>query len=207
MAEPPVCSITSEWYKFDERVCPELTDNPFTTVLLHWWELFSLCSRWARLRPFIRPLVVCLPNQDYLVPFGPTPFPFLDFLLPHPLAVTLSSSILNLTGYVPGQYHWVHCLTPASYRATASWFTGWISIGGQLVLAASAAFAAGLQLQALITLNNPDSYIPARWQGMLFYWLIIAYSTAINIWGSKILPHTNTAAGRRTSHRDGVDKM
>jgi hypothetical protein len=98
-----------------------------------------------------------------------------------------------------GQYHWVHCLTPASYRATASWFTGWISIGGQLVLAASAAFAAGLQLQALITLNNPDSYIRTRWQGMLFYWLIIAYSTAINIWGSKILPHSNTAAGKRTS--------
>lgn len=68
------------------------------------------------------------------------------------------------------------------------------------MLAASAAFAAGLQLQALITLNNPDSYIPTRWQGMLFYWLIIAYSTAINIWGSKILPHTNTAAGKRTSH-------
>jgi hypothetical protein len=75
------------------------------------------------------------------------------------------------------------------------------------VLAASAAFAAGLQLQALITLNNPDSYIPARWQGMLFYWLIIAYSTAINIWGSKILPHTNTAAGKRSSHRDGMDKV
>ncbi|KAJ5560732.1 Amino acid/polyamine transporter I [Penicillium sp. DV-2018c] len=94
-----------------------------------------------------------------------------------------------------GQYHWVHCLTPASYRGTASWFTGWISIGGQLVFSASAAFAAGLQLQALITLNNPESYIPTRWQGMLFYWLILLYSTAINIWGSKILPHTNTTAG------------
>ncbi|CEJ57521.1 hypothetical protein PMG11_06212 [Penicillium brasilianum] len=94
-----------------------------------------------------------------------------------------------------GQYHWVHCLTPASYRATASWFTGWISIGGQVVLTSSAAFAAGLQLQALITLNHPDSYVPTRWQGMLFYWLVIAYSTAVNIWGSKILPHTNLVSG------------
>lgn len=95
-----------------------------------------------------------------------------------------------------GQYHWVHCLTPVSYQATAAWFTGWISIGGQLVLSASAAFAGGLQLQGLITLNHIDSYIPARWQGMLFYWLVLAYSTAVNIFGSKILPHTNTAAGK-----------
>ena len=67
------------------------------------------------------------------------------------------------------------------------------------MLAASAAFAAGLQLQALITLNNPDSYVPTRWQGMLFYWLILAYSAAINIFGSKILPHTNTTAGKLAS--------
>lgn len=64
------------------------------------------------------------------------------------------------------------------------------------MLAASAAFAGGLQLQALITLNRMDSYVPTRWQGMLFYWLVLAYSTAVNIFGSKILPHTNTAAGK-----------
>ncbi|KAJ5179279.1 Amino acid/polyamine transporter I [Penicillium capsulatum] len=94
-----------------------------------------------------------------------------------------------------GQYHWVHCLAPSSYQATASWFTGWISIGGQLVFAASAAFAGGLQLQALITLNHLDTYVPTRWQGMLFYWLVLAYSTVINVFGSRILPHTNTTAG------------
>ena len=61
---------------------------------------------------------------------------------------------------------------------------------------ASAAFAAGLQLQALVTMNNLDTYVPTRWQGMLFYWLILAYSAAVNIFGSKVLPHTNTAAGK-----------
>ncbi|KAJ6112268.1 Amino acid/polyamine transporter I [Penicillium sp. IBT 18751x] len=94
-----------------------------------------------------------------------------------------------------GQYHWVYCLAPESYRATASWFTGWISIGGQIVFTASAAFAAGLQLQALVTMNHLDTYVPTRWQGMLFYWMILAYSAAVNIFGSKVLPHTNTAAG------------
>ncbi|KGO66890.1 hypothetical protein PEX1_078040 [Penicillium expansum] len=91
------------------------------------------------------------------------------------------SEIASIYPTAGGQYHWVHCLTPESYQATASWFTGWISIGGQLVFSASAAFAAGLQLQALITLNNLDSYTPTRWQGMLFYWFILAYSTAVNI--------------------------
>ncbi|KAJ5940589.1 hypothetical protein N7516_000757 [Penicillium verrucosum] len=105
------------------------------------------------------------------------------------------SEIASIYPTAGGQYHWVHCLTPVSYQATASWFTGWVCIGGQLVFSASAAFVAGLQLQALITLNNPNTYTPTRWQGMLFYWFILAYSTVVNIWGSKVLPHTNTTAG------------
>lgn len=96
----------------------------------------------------------------------------------------------------PGQYHWVAVLAPQNTRVIASWFTGWISIGGQIVLTASAAFAAGLQLQGLITLNHPDSYVPQRWQGMLFYWLVLVYAAAVNIWGSKILPHANLASGK-----------
>jgi amino acid transporter len=33
MAEPPVYSITSEWYKFDERG-PGLTDNPIHNSII-----------------------------------------------------------------------------------------------------------------------------------------------------------------------------
>ncbi|EGY16151.1 hypothetical protein VD0002_g1113 [Verticillium dahliae] len=71
---------------------------------------------------------------------------------------------------------------------------GWISVGGQTILTASAAFAAGLQLQALITINN-DDYVPERWQGMLFYWAVLVYAMVMNIWGSKALPHANLIAG------------
>ncbi|EEY23055.1 conserved hypothetical protein [Verticillium alfalfae VaMs.102] len=71
---------------------------------------------------------------------------------------------------------------------------GWISVGGQTILTASAAFAAGLQLQALITINN-DNYVPERWQGMLFYWAVLVYAMVMNIWGSKALPHANLIAG------------
>lgn len=75
-----------------------------------------------------------------------------------------------------------------------SWFTGWISIGGQIVLTASAAFAAGLQLLSLVNVNNP-SFVAQRWQGMLFYWFILAYVLVLNVWGSRILSHANIAAG------------
>jgi amino acid transporter len=67
-------------------------------------------------------------------------------------------------------------------------------VGGQIVLTASAAFAAGLQAQSLIILND-NSYVPQRYQRMLFYWAILLYSAAINIWGSKALPGTNFWAG------------
>lgn len=96
-----------------------------------------------------------------------------------------------------GQYHWVAALSPRSSRAVASWFTGWINVGGQIVLTASSAFAAGLQLQALIILND-DAYVPARWQGLLFYWAVLLYAAATNIWGAKMLPTANLLSGQQT---------
>lgn len=178
----------------DERWCPvfvlQLVSSPcaqfflFLTRTLTWsWFHSSIIALVGTI--FI---VLSLGEIASIYPTAggtcsPWPLPYVNHLLKDSLKTI-------------GQYHWVYCLTPKSYQSTASWFTGWISIGGQLVFSASAAFAAGLQFQALITLNNLDSYTPTRWQGMLFYWLILAYSTSLNIWGSKILPHTNAAAGQ-----------
>ena len=63
------------------------------------------------------------------------------------------------------------------------------------MLTASAAFAAGLQLQALIILND-ESYLPAKWQGLLFYWAVLLYAAAINVWGAKMLPTANLLSGK-----------
>ncbi|KAK7408791.1 hypothetical protein QQX98_009035 [Neonectria punicea] len=49
-------------------------------------------------------------------------------------------------------------------------------------------------MQALIVLND-DTYTPARWQGMLFYWAVLVYAMAINNWGSKLLPTANLLSG------------
>lgn len=85
-------------------------------------------------------------------------------------------------------------LAPSKIRPVSSWLTGWINIGGQLALTASAALSAGLLFQALLILNNP-SYTPQRWHGVMFYWLVLAYSLAVNVYGERFLAHSNNAAG------------
>lgn len=97
--------------------------------------------------------------------------------------------------YLAGQYHWVAALSQPRHRRISSWVTGWISVGGQTVLTTSAAFAAGLQCQALITLNHP-SFKPKPWQGVLFFWLVVTYSAVVNIWLIKLMPGHNLAAGK-----------
>ena len=109
--------------------------------------------------------------------------------------VTSLAEIASIYPTAGGQYHWVAALSPASSRSFAAWITGWISIGGQIVLTASAAFAAGLQTQGLIILDASESYVPQRYQGMLLYWLILLYAAALNIWGLRMLPHVNLLSG------------
>ncbi|TPX18770.1 uncharacterized protein E0L32_011519 [Thyridium curvatum] len=111
--------------------------------------------------------------------------------------VAIVCSLAEVASIYPtagGPYHWVAALAPPETRSPAAWFTGWISIGGQTLLTASSALAAGLQLQSLITLNHPNSYSPQRWQGMLCYWAILMYSSATNIWGSKVSATVNNIA-------------
>jgi len=112
--------------------------------------------------------------------------------------MTLAFSTAEIASIYPtagGQYHWVASLAPKGHEKAASWFTGWVTIGGQIVVAASAAFAGGLQLQALITINNINTYTAERWQGTLFLWAVLMYGMLINIFGSKVLPHVNMLCG------------
>jgi len=106
-------------------------------------------------------------------------------------------SLAELASMYPtagGQYHWVAVMAPPPRMRIASWFTAWISIGGQTMLTASAALAGGLQLQALVYVND-ETYVPQRWQGMLFYDLVLVYSLLINVYGVRVLAGTNTASG------------
>ncbi|PTD13434.1 hypothetical protein HYE67_010116 [Fusarium culmorum] len=107
-----------------------------------------------------------------------------------PFSPTLYSRLTRPSG----QYHWVAAMAPSSICSSASFMTGWISIGGQIVLTASAAFAAGLESQSLIIVNDL-SYVPERWQGLLFYWAVLVYALILNIWGQRALPWHNHVSG------------
>ncbi|RKL02447.1 hypothetical protein BFJ68_g12004 [Fusarium oxysporum] len=153
-----------------------------TQELRRQYSLFSLCAlcvclmaTWEALSSVVATALIT----------GGAPCLFYNYSL---------GEIASIYPTAGGQYHWVAALAPASIRSTASWVTGWVSIGGQVVLTSSAAFAAGLQMQALIIVNN-ETYVPERWQGMLFYWLVLVYALALNIWGDRLLPYTNTVSG------------
>ncbi|KAK8069444.1 amino acid transporter [Apiospora phragmitis] len=128
---------------------------------------------------------------------GGAPCLFYNYVLSFACALAISSSLGEIASIYPtagGQYYWVAALAPVSSRKVASYATGWISLGAQIIFTTSACFAAGLQLQALIIMNNP-SYVPERWHAMLLVWAVLAYSAAVNIWGPKLLPHLNLASG------------
>ncbi|KAH8597524.1 amino acid transporter-like protein [Bisporella sp. PMI_857] len=155
------------------------------------WSLSSLClclmATWEALSSVVAAALIS----------GGAPCLFFNYVISFLGTIAVAVSLAEIASMYPtagGQYHWVAMLAPKKSSITPSWMTAWISIGGQTVLTASAAFASGLQLQALVTLNN-EGYIPERWQGMLFYWMILVYSALVNLWGSKLLPHTNLAAG------------
>ncbi|KAK2044209.1 amino acid permease [Colletotrichum somersetense] len=146
-----------------------------------------LMATWEALSTVVAPALVS----------GGAPCLFYNLILSTLCTVCVASSLGEIASIYPtagGQYHWVAALCPPSTRSAAAFATGWISVGGQVVLTSSAAFAAGLQTQALIVLND-DSYVPARWQGMLFYWAILVYGMAVNIWGHRLLPTANLISG------------
>ncbi|KAJ4129004.1 hypothetical protein NW768_007533 [Fusarium equiseti] len=128
---------------------------------------------------------------------GGAPCLFYNYVLSAICSLCIASSLGEIASIYPtagGQYHWVAALTSSSIRSPASFMTGWTCVGGQIVLTASAAFAAGLQAQALVIVND-SSYIPQRWQGLLFYWAVLSYAFVLNVWGHRALPLHNTVSG------------
>ncbi|KAF9638411.1 putative amino acid transporter protein [Lasiodiplodia theobromae] len=180
----------------------ELQAGAVSTVTGHADELRREFSVWS-----LGALLVCLMATwealssvvAQALTNGGAPCLFYNYVIAFIGSLLTAASMAEIASIYPtagGQYHWVASLAPPHTRLVASWFTGWINIGGQIVLTASAAFAAGLQFQALIVLNDASgTYVPQRWQGLMFYWAIIVYSTLVNIFGSRILPHTNTLSG------------
>ncbi|KAM0266892.1 hypothetical protein ACHAPA_006461 [Fusarium lateritium] len=69
-----------------------------------------------------------------------------------------------------------------SLAELASSTLGWISLAG------SAPFLAGTQIQGLIVLNYPETYVFERWHGTMLFWVILISSAAVCILCSNALP-------------------
>ncbi|KHN93827.1 Amino acid/polyamine transporter I [Metarhizium album ARSEF 1941] len=128
---------------------------------------------------------------------GGSPCLFYNYILSFVLSMCVAASLGEIASIYPtagGQYHWVAALCPGPGKTAAAYFTGWISVGGQIVFTSSAAFATGLQTQGLIVLNQAN-YVPARWQGMLLYCSVLACAGALNIYGIRTMPRLSILSG------------
>ncbi|KLP12781.1 HNM1-Choline permease [Fusarium fujikuroi] len=102
-----------------------------------------------------------------------------------------ASSLAELASSYPtagGQYHFVAKLSPKTSRPLTSWLAGYISTLGWIASAGSAPFLAGTQIQGLLVLNYPDSYVFQRWHGTLLFWAVLLGSACICIFCSNKLP-------------------
>ncbi|KAK2009726.1 amino acid permease [Colletotrichum eremochloae] len=94
-----------------------------------------LMGTWEALSTVIAPALVS----------GGAPCLFYNLILSIFCTLCIASSLGEIASIYPtagGQYHWVAALCPPSTRSAAAYITGWVSIGGQVVLCSSAAFAA-----------------------------------------------------------------
>ncbi|KAH8886574.1 amino acid permease [Thozetella sp. PMI_491] len=128
---------------------------------------------------------------------GGAPCLWYNFLITFLCSIAIGASLGEIASIYPtsgGQYHWVTALAPDSINRGTAWITGWISIGGQIVLTASAAFLASVMVQGLILLGN-ETYEGERWHTMLIYWALLIYAALMNTVAIKALPTANIVSG------------
>jgi choline transport protein len=100
---------------------------------------------------------------------------------------TVISELASMAPIAGGQYYWVYMLAPARYKKFSSYIIGWLTSLAWIATVATETIFAGLMIQGMITLDNPD-YEPKLWQGTLLAWLVIALAVFINVVIPGLLP-------------------
>jgi len=112
------------------------------------------------------------------------------FLLAWLGTLSNAASLAEISSIYPtagGQYHWTYCLSPPSIRVFTSYIVGWIGCSGLIVAGASIAFIAGVQVQGLIILCNPDLE-PRAWIVVVVFWGVILFAGLMNVFAVRLLP-------------------
>ncbi|GAA6061136.1 hypothetical protein JCM10212_001736 [Sporobolomyces blumeae] len=92
-----------------------------------------------------------------------------------------------------GPYHWSAILAPAGGSNYISWVTGWFAWAGWTALTATTGSLAGELILGAYALANPN-FNEQRYQTFIIYIGYIILATFINLYGSRLLPHINSAA-------------
>ncbi|KAK3177553.1 hypothetical protein K4F52_009695 [Lecanicillium sp. MT-2017a] len=93
-----------------------------------------------------------------------------------------------------GQYHFVFALCTDRWKNPMSFLVGWTSIAGWLIVVTVQGYFAAqfLSAAAVIASNGTYEITPVRTYGIFL--AVLTSTTAVNIWGNKILGKWNTAA-------------
>ncbi|KAJ6787680.1 hypothetical protein PWT90_08378 [Aphanocladium album] len=105
------------------------------------------------------------------------------------LSMAEMSSMAPIAG---AQYHWVSEFAPESCQRILSYLTGWSSTLAWQAGNALGLFLVGTLIQGIIGLNNP-SYEAKNWHGTLLVVAVACTTVLANIFGSRIIPHTQNA--------------
>ncbi|KAM0750786.1 amino acid transporter [Meredithblackwellia eburnea MCA 4105] len=107
------------------------------------------------------------------------------------LTIFSAASIAEMLSIWPtaaGQLHWSNVLAPKGWGPVISFYTGWLTITGQVAITAAAAFAVGTNLVGMYILVHPD-FVPQRYQTILGYWGILFIGCLFNVFQSRRIAH------------------
>ncbi|GAA6022716.1 hypothetical protein JCM10207_008076 [Rhodosporidiobolus poonsookiae] len=109
--------------------------------------------------------------------------------------LSLACSLAEICHVYPtsgGPYHWAAILAPPRFAPAISYYTGWLACAGWVTLTATTgSVAAELILGAYAFMNNLDEQ---PYQTFVIFFGVMIIAAIINIFGSRILPATNSAA-------------
>ncbi|KAL7811921.1 amino acid transporter [Trichoderma gracile] len=109
------------------------------------------------------------------------------------MTLIVSAGMAELASAYPvagAQYYWTFMIASDKYKAFGSFVNGWMSIIGWWLASGSVANFNSSMILEIVTVWYP-SFQPQHWQQYLIYVALIWLATALNILGSRWLPHFN----------------
>ncbi|KAJ6443745.1 choline transport protein [Purpureocillium lavendulum] len=93
-----------------------------------------------------------------------------------------------------GQYHFVFALCTEKWKKPASFLVGWTSIAGWLVVVTVQGYFGAQFISAAVVVASNDTYQITAAKTYGIFLAILTVTTAINIWGNRILGKWNDCA-------------